>query len=62
MDFVDVLKKNFLLAMLNYREKYGEDPLPSERDCENLKNEISTIVKKYHLGDKLNLNEYVYGT
>lgn len=46
--------------MLNYREKYGEDPLPSERDSENLKNEIFAIVKKYDLEDKINLTEYVY--
>jgi len=48
------------LAMLNYREKYGEDPLPNEKDNENLKNEISAIMKKYDLGDKINVVEYVY--
>ncbi|TGZ51062.1 SUMO-activating enzyme subunit 1 [Temnothorax longispinosus] len=42
-----------MLILLNYREKYGEDPLPSERGCENLKNEASLIIKKYELGDKI---------
>lgn len=46
---------------MNYREKYGEDPLPSERGCENLKNEASAIIKKYELEDKIDhLVEYVY--
>ncbi|KAL6265317.1 SUMO-activating enzyme subunit 1 [Pogonomyrmex barbatus] len=42
-----------MLIMLNYREKYGDDPLPSERGCENLKNEASAIIKKYELDDKI---------
>lgn len=47
--------------MLNYREKYGEDPLPDERGCENLKTEASRIIKKYDLEDKIDhLVEYVY--
>lgn len=49
------------LVLLNYREKYGEDPLPSERGCENLKNEASAIIKKYELENKIDhLIEYVY--
>ncbi|KYQ46491.1 SUMO-activating enzyme subunit 1 [Trachymyrmex zeteki] len=43
-----------MLILLNYREKYDEDPLPNERGCENLKNEASAIIKKYELGDKIN--------
>jgi len=39
--------------MLNYREKYSEDPLPNDRGCENLKNEASAIIKKYELEDKI---------
>ncbi|XP_050444782.1 SUMO-activating enzyme subunit 1 [Cataglyphis hispanica] len=42
-----------MLILFNYREKYGEDPLPSERGCENLKNEASAIIKKYELEDKI---------
>ncbi|XP_011160662.1 SUMO-activating enzyme subunit 1 [Solenopsis invicta] len=42
-----------MLILLNYREKYGEDPLPSDRGCENLKNEAAAIIKKYELGDKI---------
>ncbi|CAL7936557.1 unnamed protein product [Xylocopa violacea] len=43
-----------MLIMLNYREKYGKDPLPSERGSEKLKTEVAAIVKKYDLEDKLN--------
>lgn len=47
--------------MLNYREKYGEDPLPDNRGCENLKTEASKIIKKYDLEDKIDhLVEYVH--
>jgi len=47
--------------MLNYREKYSENPLPNDRGCENLKNEASAIIKKYELEDKIDhLVEYVY--
>ncbi|EZA51764.1 hypothetical protein DMN91_004446 [Ooceraea biroi] len=42
-----------MLIMLNYREKNGDDPLPDERGCENLKNEASAIIKKYELEDKI---------
>lgn len=63
-----ILDNNYLIiislsrtVMLNYREKHGEDPLPDERGCENLKNEASAIIKKYELEDKINhLVEYVY--
>lgn len=48
--------------MLNYREKYGKDPLPSERGSENLKAEADVIIKKYDLEDKIDhLIEYVLG-
>ncbi|XP_015609625.1 SUMO-activating enzyme subunit 1 [Cephus cinctus] len=43
-----------LRIMLNYREKYGTDPLPSERDNENLKNEVTAIIEKYNLCDSIN--------
>ncbi|XP_017884265.1 SUMO-activating enzyme subunit 1 isoform X2 [Ceratina calcarata] len=43
-----------MLIMLNYREKYGNDPLPSERDSENFKLEATAIIKKYDLEDKIN--------
>lgn len=60
---ISILSNNigsFFLVLLNYREKYGEDPLPSERGCENLKNEASAIIKKYELGNKIDhLVEYV---
>lgn len=47
--------------MLSYREKYGEDPQPDERGCENLKIEASRIIKKYELEDKIDhLVEYVH--
>lgn len=42
------------LIMLNYREKYGEDPLPSERGSENFKSEAAAIIKQYDLDDKIN--------
>lgn len=46
--------------MLNYREKYGKDPLPSERGSEKLKAEADIIIKKYDLEDKIDhLVEYV---
>ncbi|CAK9819120.1 SUMO-activating enzyme subunit 1 [Anthophora plagiata] len=43
-----------MLIMLNYREKYGKDPSPSERGSENFKAEASAIIKKYDLEDKIN--------
>ncbi|XP_012277095.1 SUMO-activating enzyme subunit 1 [Orussus abietinus] len=43
-----------LRIMLNYREKYGKDPLPSERDCKGLKDEIASIIEEYELGDTIN--------
>ncbi|XP_017794469.1 PREDICTED: SUMO-activating enzyme subunit 1 [Habropoda laboriosa] len=43
-----------MLIMLNYREKYGKDPLHSERGSENLKAEAAAIIKKYDLEDKIN--------
>ncbi|XP_017758674.1 PREDICTED: SUMO-activating enzyme subunit 1 [Eufriesea mexicana] len=43
-----------ILIMLNYREKYGKDPLPSERNSENFKAETAAIIKKYDLEDKIN--------
>ncbi|XP_043798665.1 SUMO-activating enzyme subunit 1 [Apis laboriosa] len=43
-----------LLIMLNYREKYGKDPSPSERGSEKFKVEASTIIKKFDLEDKIN--------
>ncbi|XP_072755411.1 SUMO-activating enzyme subunit 1 [Anoplolepis gracilipes] len=42
-----------MLILLNYREKYGEDPLPNERGCDNLKNEAAAIIKKYELENKI---------
>lgn len=47
--------------MLNYREKYGKDPLPSERGSANFKAEAEEIIEKYDLQDKINhLVEYVF--
>ncbi|XP_078048821.1 SUMO1 activating enzyme subunit 1 [Augochlora pura] len=43
-----------MLIMLNYREKYGKDPLPSERGSENFKAKVEEIVKKYELNDTIN--------
>ncbi|KAK0169020.1 hypothetical protein PV327_002769 [Microctonus hyperodae] len=40
--------------MLNYREKYGKDPLPSERDNEQLLAEAKAIIDKYNLGETIN--------
>lgn len=49
-----------ILVMLNYREKYGKDPLPSERGSEDFAAEAAEIIKKYDLEDKINhLVEYV---
>lgn len=46
--------------MLNYREKYGKDPLPSERGSEDFAAEAAAIIKKYDLEDKINhIVEYV---
>ncbi|XP_012264826.1 SUMO-activating enzyme subunit 1 [Athalia rosae] len=39
--------------LLNYREKHGHDPLPSDRDGDPLKEESAAIIKKYSLGNKL---------
>ncbi|XP_003485941.1 SUMO-activating enzyme subunit 1 [Bombus impatiens] len=43
-----------ILIMLNYREKYGKDPLPSERGSEDFAAEAAEIIKKYDLEDKIN--------
>lgn len=43
-----------MLIMLNYREKYNKDPLPSERGSEEFKAEAAKIIKKYNLEDKIN--------
>lgn len=43
-----------MLIMLKYREKYGKDPLPSERGSESFKAEAEEIIKKYELVDKIN--------
>ncbi|XP_014482717.1 PREDICTED: SUMO-activating enzyme subunit 1 [Dinoponera quadriceps] len=40
---------HMMLIMLNYREKYGDDPQPNERGSENLKNIASQIIEKYEL-------------
>lgn len=40
--------------MLNYREKYGNDPLPSERGSSQLLGEAKLIIDKYNLGDSIN--------
>ncbi|XP_046427972.1 SUMO-activating enzyme subunit 1 [Neodiprion fabricii] len=42
-----------LQILLNYREKHGHDPLPSERDTDSLKKEAAVIIDKYKLGDKI---------
>lgn len=48
------------LVMLNYREKYGKDPLPSERGSDNFKAEVAAVVEKYELEDNIkHLAEYV---
>nr|XP_003700860.1 PREDICTED: SUMO-activating enzyme subunit 1 [Megachile rotundata] len=43
-----------MLIMLNYREKYNKDPLPSERGSEEFMAEAAKIIKKYDLEDKIN--------
>lgn len=43
-----------ILILLNYREKYGKDPVPSERGSKEYKDEAEVIVKKYDLEDKIN--------
>lgn len=49
------------IVMLNYREKYGKDPSPSERGSEKFKVEASAIIKKFDLENKINhLVEYVF--
>ena len=42
-----------MLIMLNYREKYGKDPLPGERGSKNFKAEAAAIIEKYELEDKI---------
>ncbi|XP_015429045.1 PREDICTED: SUMO-activating enzyme subunit 1 [Dufourea novaeangliae] len=42
-----------MLIMLNYREKYDKDPLPSERYSESFKTVAESIIKKYELVDKI---------
>lgn len=42
-----------MLIMLNYREKYGKDPLPSERGSDNFKAEVAAVVEKYELEDNI---------
>lgn len=45
---------------MNYREKYGKDVHPSERDSEEFLKEAKAIVEEYNLGDTINyLIEYV---
>ncbi|XP_011302205.1 SUMO-activating enzyme subunit 1 [Fopius arisanus] len=43
-------------VMMNYREKYGKDPTPSERASElpALVQEAEAIIKEYTLGEKIN--------
>lgn len=49
--------------MLNYREKYGDDPQPNERGSENLKNVASVIIEKCELGNTVDhLLEYALVT
>ncbi|XP_031834461.1 SUMO1 activating enzyme subunit 1 [Nomia melanderi] len=43
-----------MLIMLHYREKYGKDPLPSERASESFKAEAEAVIKEYELEDKIN--------
>lgn len=42
-----------MLIMLNYREKYGKDPLPSERYSKNFQTEAEAVIKKYDLDGKI---------
>ncbi|XP_034939308.1 SUMO-activating enzyme subunit 1 [Chelonus insularis] len=41
-------------VMLNYREKHGKDPLPSDRDNNLLLEEAKPIIEEYNLGDSIN--------
>lgn len=42
--------------MMNYREKNGKDPHPSERESKlaEFTQEADAIIKEYDLGDKIN--------
>lgn len=39
--------------LLNFREKHGRDPLPSERGSEALQEEADAIIKQYNLGTSI---------
>ena len=39
--------------MLNFRENYKRDPLPSERSTNILNDEAKAVIEKYNLGDKI---------
>ncbi|XP_034171757.2 SUMO1 activating enzyme subunit 1 [Osmia lignaria lignaria] len=43
-----------ILILLNYREKYNKDPLPSGRGSEDFKAEADKIIKKYDLENRIN--------
>ncbi|XP_066591258.1 SUMO-activating enzyme subunit 1 [Prorops nasuta] len=43
-----------ILALWKYRSKYGQDPLPDQRNRDELKREIEGIITYHKLGDKLN--------
>lgn len=52
-----------LRILLNYREKYGSDPLPTERNGgKGLKDEADLIIQKYNLGNRIDhlLSENLY--
>lgn len=59
-----IIESNFGIlfsVMLNYREKYGDDPQPNERGSENIKSVASSIIEKCELGSTIDhLIEYVY--
>jgi len=44
---------HILQIMLNYREKHGKDPLPSERDCQDLKDEAAAVISENNLGETI---------
>lgn len=40
--------------MMNYREKNGKDPQPSERKGVKLLEEATAVIDKYNLGERIN--------
>ncbi|XP_033214220.1 SUMO-activating enzyme subunit 1 [Belonocnema kinseyi] len=42
-----------LQILLNYREKHGKDPFPSERSSNPIKEEADSVIEAYDLGDTI---------